>query len=402
MGRYQEGHLVKRFGGWHVRYYVTENGVRKQKSHKLCDDQQTKSYAKQLRDKFMREQVNVGAENSGPMGVVAFWDDVYLPFIESNNNLKPATVHGYKQVWNQRLKLHFGKMQLADYKTHMMSNFLTGLAKTLRPRTLDRIKWLASAIFAHAVATGHCEMNPVRDAMVLGKTLGHGDTKSYTLEEMENVITALIDRVDAQLVMALSFFAGMRKGEIQGLQWSDIDGDYIHVRRAFSRGVVGVPKSKKSLRALPIIQPVRIPLMLWRAKCVGDLNTRGGDRKNQSATLSTLKQVGITHHESSDWQKLAKVPDWVFPNSAGEAWDMANFASKVITPILKKSKIEWKGFHAGRRGLGSELRSITGNSTAGRDVLGHTSTRVTEAHYEHTLPADALRGMKQLEEKVGK
>src|SRR5260370_21801177 len=130
--------------------------------------------------------------------------------MESNNKLKPARVWGYKQVWNQHLKAHFGTMKLTEYKTHMMSVFLTGLAKTLRPRTLNSIKWLASAIFAHAVASGHCETNPIRDAKVLGKTLGHGDTKSYTLEERENVITALVDRAHAQLVMALSFFAGMR------------------------------------------------------------------------------------------------------------------------------------------------------------------------------------------------
>src|ERR1700734_368509 len=357
MGRYQEGYLRKRFGAWHVSYYITENGRRKLKSHRLCDDQQKKSHVKQLRDEYMRDYVNIGAANAGPMGVVAFWDAVYLPFIESADNLKPATIHGYKQVWNQHLKSHFGSVNLSDYKTHMMSGFLTGLAKTLRPRTLNSIKWLASAIFAHAVASGHCETNPIRDAKVLGKTLGHGDTKSYTLEEMENVITALVDRVDAQLVMALSFFAGMRKGEIQGLQWADIDGDFLHIRRAFSRGVEGIPKSKKSVRAIPIIQPVRIPLVLWRRKA--------GD--------------GAV---------------WVFPNSEGNAWDMANFATKIIKPALKKARIEWRGFHAGRRGLGPELRSITGNSTAGRDVLGHTTTRVTEASYEHTLPEDALRGMK--------
>jgi hypothetical protein len=56
--------------------------------------------------------------------------------------------------------------------------------------------------FAHAVATGNCEYNPIRDAKVLGRTLGPGDTKSYTREEMENVISALVDRGDAQLVMA--------------------------------------------------------------------------------------------------------------------------------------------------------------------------------------------------------
>jgi integrase len=359
MKRRQDGSLRKRFGGWHVVYYATENGVRKQKSHRLCDDGKTKSHAKDLRDDFMK---GIRGSTDEPMGVVEFWDKVYFPFISSNNNVKPSTLHGYRQVWNQRLKSHFINLHLAEYRTHMMSNFLTGLATTLRPRTLDRIKWLASAIFAHAVATGKCETNPIRDAMVLGKTLGHGDTKSYTLEEMENIVTALVDDVEAQLVMALSFFAGMRKGEIQGLQWSDIDGGYIHIRRAFSRGVVGVPKSKKSLRAIPIIQPVRLPLELWRNKACDGV--------------------------------------WVFTNTEGNAWDMADFANRHIKPVLKKERIEWKGFHAGRRGLGSELRSITGDSTAGRDVLGHATTRVTEEHYEHRLPEVALRGMKQLEAKV--
>jgi integrase len=363
MGRYQEGHLVKRFGGWHVRYYVTENGQRKQKSHRLCDDQQTKSRVKELRDVYMREQVNIGVQNTGPMGVGDFWDKEYLPFIESNNNVKPSTLHGYKQVWNKHLKSHFGTTHLTDYKTPMMTNFLTNLAKTLRPRTLDCIKWLASAIFAHAVATGNCEFNPIRDAKVLGKTLAHGDTKSYTLEEMENVITALVDNVEAQLVMALSFFAGLRKGEIQGLQWSDVDNKFIHVRRAFSRGVVGEPKSKRALRAVPIIQPVQIPLLLWKSKA--------GE--------------GV----------------WVFTNTEGNAWDMADFANKHINPALKEAGIEWKGLHAGRRGLGTELRAITGDSTAGRDVLGHSTTRTTEQHYEGRLPEVAMGALKQLEAKTG-
>jgi integrase len=158
----------------------------------------------------------------------------------------------------------------------------------------------------------------------------------------------------------LSFFAGMRKGEIQGLQWNDIDRDFIHVRRAFSRGVIGPPKSKKSVRAIPLIQPVSGLVMLWRAKNPDGL--------------------------------------WVFPNTEGNAWDMADFANKVIKPALREAAIDWKGFHAGRRGLGAKLRAITGDSTAGRDVFGHSTTRVTEQHYEEDrLPEVALVAMKQLE-----
>jgi hypothetical protein len=81
------------------------------------------------------------------------------------------------------LKDHFGLVTLSDYKTPMMTNFLTSHAKILRPRT--HIKFLASGVFAHAVATGHCETNPIREATILGKTLPDGETGHYTLEEIE-------------------------------------------------------------------------------------------------------------------------------------------------------------------------------------------------------------------------
>jgi integrase len=360
MGRYQEGYLRNRFGAWHVVYYVTENGLRKQKSHRLCADTESKSQVKKLRGEFMRDQVNIGKENAGPMGVVEFWDKVYLPFLENNSGLKPSTIHGYKQVWNQHLKSHFGTTTLNDYKTHMMSLLLTGLAKELRPRTLNTVKWLASAIFAHAVAMGVCESNPIRDAKVLGKMLEHGDTKAYTLEEMENVITALVERVDAQLVMGLSFFAGLRRGEIAGLQWSDVDNDWLHIRRNVVRGEITTPKSKRAVRSVPIIEPVRTLLTLWRAKC-------------------------------------PKTQVWFFQDSEGQPLDLEVFAAKVIRPVLGK---RWKGYHAGRRGLGTELRALTGDSTAAQNMLGHTTQRITEQHYEHALPEEALRGMKQLEAKA--
>ena len=47
---------------------------------------------------------------------------------------------------------------------------------------------------------------------VLGKTLDNGVTGVYTLEEIENVISALVDHVDCQLIMALAFL-GLRKGD---------------------------------------------------------------------------------------------------------------------------------------------------------------------------------------------
>lgn len=73
---------------------------------------------------------------------------------------------------------------------------------------------------------------------------------------------------------------------------------------------------------------------------------------------------------------------------------------RVIRPALDRAGLPWKGLHAGRRGLGTTLRSLTGNSNAGRDMLGHSNAQVTEAHYEAAMPEEVMKGMKLLEEKV--
>jgi integrase len=238
------------------------------------------------------------------------------------------------------------------------------LSKKLARRTVQHVKNLASGLFSHAVNLGAIESNPWHDCKVLGKSKAPEETQHYTLEEIENIISALVDHVDCQLIMALCFFLGLRKGEIQGLQWGDIDADYIHIRRAVTRGHIGTPKTLKSLRSLPLIQPVKGLLSLWRAKCAPG-------------------QV------------------WVFQTGRGSPIGLKDTASHVIRPALDKQGLKWKGFHAGRRGLGTVLRQITGNSTAGRDVLGHEDEKMTKDHYEGKLPEGAFGALKLLESKVG-
>ena len=69
------------------------------------------------------------------------------------------------------------------------------------------------------------------------------------------------------------------------------------------------------------------------------------------------------------------------------------------TPFGNGVKVSpWKGYHAGRRVSETALRGLTGNSN-GRDMLGHSTSQVTEAHYEAAMPEEVLKGMKLLEEK---
>jgi integrase len=226
------------------------------------------------------------------------------------------------------------------------------------------VRSLASGLFSHALNLGKIERNPWHDVKVLGKTIEPGDTQHYTLEEIENVIAALVDHVDCQLIMALAFFAGLRHGEITALRFDDFDGGFVHVRRNFARGAICTPKTRKSVRTIPLASPIRITLGLWRLKSGGE--------------------------------------GYLFPGrNADLPSDIRTRITNIIKPKLSEKGLPWKGIHAGRRGLATALRALTGNSTAGRDVLGHEVEETTKDHYEGALPAEALQAMKLLDTKIG-
>jgi integrase len=374
MGRYQSGHIYEASGAFFVRYYasaiVDGKATRVQRSYRLCgkDDKYHSRTCKAVKQKAAEHMDTVNA-NAAPVNdqtIAAFWEKTYLPFAEEN--LRASTVHGYKQIWGQHLSTHFGTTALKDYKTHMGSLFLTSLAKKLGRATIQHIRSLASGIFAHAVNVGVIESNPWHDVKVLGRTKEPGETAHYTLEEAEDIISALVEHVDCQLIVALAFFLGLRPGEIQGLRWEDIDSDpdeqglrWIHIRRAVARNVIGETKTTSSVASLPLIAPVLIPLNLWRAK-------RGNP-----------------------------VEGWIFPNGKGKPVDLRSVIGRTIVPTLAAKKIEWKTLYAGRRGAATILTQLTGDALAAKELLRHKNIAVTTDKYVKAIPEALLKGIKLLE-----
>jgi integrase len=374
MGRYQSGHIYEASGAFFVRYYVSEivdgKATRVQRSYRLCgkDDKNHSRTCKAVKQKAAdhMDTVNANVALVNDQTIAAFWEKTYLPF--ADENLRASTVHGYKQIWGQHLSTHFGTTALKDYKTHMGSLFLTSLAKKLGRATIQHIRSLASGIFAHAVNVGVIESNPWHDVKVLGKTKEPGETAHYTLEEAEDIISALAEHVDCQLIVALAFFLGLRPGEIQGLRWEDIDSDpdeqglrWIHIRRAVARNVIGETKTTSSVASLPLIAPVLIPLNLWHAK-------RGNP-----------------------------VEGWLFPNAKGKPVDLRSVIGRTIVPTLAAKKIEWKTLYAGRRGAATILTQLTGDALAAKELLRHKNIAVTTDKYVKAIPEALLKGIKLLE-----
>jgi integrase len=372
MGRHQTGHIFESASGaFHVRYYTTEivdgQPKRVQRSHLLChkDDKHystTCKAVKLLRDEFMR-RVNVSQANEQDMRIADFWEQRYLPFVQSN--MKASTVRGYLQIWNQHLKAHFADMTLQSYRTHIGSQFLLGLTKTQGRRTLNHIRSLASGIFTHAINEGRLESNPWHDVRILGKVKPPKGTDHYTLEEVENIISALVDHVNAQLVVALSFFVGLRPSEIAAVRWEDFNIGVtaaVNIRRAVVNGIVGTCKTLESEATLPLIDQVLVPFLLWREKC-GNPNE-----------------------------------GWVFENKNRKPADLKDMVRRIIRPALEKAGLEWKTLYAGRRGAGTVLIDLTnGNYAAAQELLRHKHMSTTLQFYKRQTESALSNGMKALQ-----
>lgn len=70
----------------------------------------------------------------------------------------------------------------------------------------------------------------------------------------------------------IAYYTGMRKGEINALKWSDIDGNLIHVRRSIAQKLKGqpyletAPKNKSSYRDIQAPAPLLAVLAAHRSR----------------------------------------------------------------------------------------------------------------------------------------
>jgi integrase len=383
MGKWGSGHIYKQSGAWHLQFYQNEKNaagelVRVRRSKKLCEAKGvTQKYVNGLAAAEMGkiESRTITIED---MPVVDFWEKHYLPYCQKEwkgTGMRASTVRGFKQVWKQHLKNHFGATTLQAYVADQARRFLSSLKTKQGKNTLKHIRALASAMFSEAIERNLRADNPwhVKLPKDCKETKA---TEHYTMEEAENLISALVDHVDAQLVIALSCFLGLGPAEIAGLQWGDVDEDWIHIRRNKpAHGKVGPPKTKERMAPVPIIDPVRVPLELWRAKC---------------------------------------------EDTATEAWiitDLPNMINRVIKPHVigekecdrcektpKTSGVTWKGLYAGRRGACTAIIEATnGNYAVAQAVLRHKTMDTTLRVYKKQItPQGLLAGMKQFQKSLKK
>jgi integrase len=73
-----------------------------------------------------------------------------------------------------------------------------------------------------------------------------------------------------------------------------------------------------------------------------------------------------------------------------------------MMPALKKAKIEWRGWHAFRRGVGTILNGLGVDAKTIQSILRHARVETTTAFYVKPVDAAAKAAMGKLSKAFAK
>ena len=261
------GSLAERDGRWWIRW--RENGRRVAKSFA------SKDLAEEVLAKITRDVAAGDAGLPHDYRETPNLDTLAKSWLE-RRKATHRSCRDDRSRWKTHLNPAFGKMKPHEVNAASLRRFVEDkLAKGLAANTVGNLVRQMSTFFADIVEQGHAPANPVGALPRSTRRLyrpGHDARTTAFIEKMADIV-----RVFRQLpspvnvAFAVGAFAGLRTGEVLGLNWRDVDleGRRLHIRQQVNRGRIGPLKDDDS-RVVPILTPLVPVLTQWKLATGGE------------------------------------------------------------------------------------------------------------------------------------
>lgn len=198
--------------------------------------------------------LDTGHGVSPTMTVATYLLDVYLP--HKQVTVRPRTLDGYEARLRGHVVPHVGTLRLDALSPYVLDRWVATLrASGMREANLLNTYRVLAAALRQAVAWRLIDTNPL--ASVPAPRRPRREVTTLTIEQARTLLDAARDS-DAWPVVLLALAAGLRRSEIAGLTWADLDLDAgvlrvergVHVRRGTL--IIEPPKSATSRRAVSL------------------------------------------------------------------------------------------------------------------------------------------------------
>jgi integrase len=245
---------------YYGRFYVAGRQVKRKLGVKRRAGESTgltKTGAERALQKLIDAEVRVV-----PMGEridVLTAGERYLVHLDQVMHRRPTTLQDYTIMLHKHLAPFFSGRSLQRIDTQLVADYLIAKQREgLKSKTVGKQLTFLHGIFRHAMKKGWATANPVAAVDRPREPESDPDIRFLTHEELEALLRAVGDPefavVDYPLLLVAAT-CGLRQGELVALRWRDVDwtAGVIRVRRNFTRGHWGAPKSRRSSRAVPMI-----------------------------------------------------------------------------------------------------------------------------------------------------
>ncbi|MFH1014692.1 MAG: tyrosine-type recombinase/integrase [Nitrospirota bacterium] len=236
------------------------------------------------------------------------------------------------------LKAHFSGKYLHEITPLLIEKYKVERSREVSPATVNRNLACLKSMFNRAIEWDKAQENPVRKVKLFRE-----NNKRLRYLEREEIVKLLANcKRNLKSIVIVALNTGMRKGEILGLKWHDVD---------FKRGIIYLLNTKNSeKREIPMNEQVKTALIRTR--------------------------------------KHARSP-YIFCKPDGKPY---GDIKKSFFTAMKKSDIINFRFHDLRHTFASQLVMSGIDLNTVRELLGHKSLEMT-LRYSHLSPDHKKRAV---------
>lgn len=302
----------------------------------------------------------------------AHWLDTIAP-----GALRDSTRSNYAWVMRKYIVPAVGNIKLDKLTpAHVRKLHASVAAAGVSSRTVQLAHAVLRTMLSEAVREEYISRNV--GSLVRAPRPERSEVTPWTHEEVTKFTqTAKDHRLRALFILAYS--VGLRRGEILGLRWQDLDLDHrkLHVRQTLQRLgagsglVIGPPKSARSRRTVPLPLVVVDALRIRHTEQLAE-RTAAGDFWNETGL--------------------------VFTTTIGTNLEPSNLR-RTFNSLVESAGVRAIRFHDLRHTCASLLFAQGVPPRVVMDLLGHSTLSITTDLYAHVMPSalvDAASAMDAL------
>jgi integrase len=266
----------------------------------------------------------------------------------SGSNYKPSALRAYSEAVRTKLVLELGHMRLSGVSRNCVQDLVDRLvAQGFAPSSVRNAILPLRAIYRRAVDRGDVAVNPT---LKLSLPAVRASQERVARAAEAAALIAALPLADRGL-WATAIYAGLRRGELQALDWADIDLEQglIRVERSWDRraGLIE-PKSRSGKRRVPIPDVLRSHLLVHR---------------------------------------LQQGQGFVFAGKNGRPFDPGSVATRA-REAWAGAGLDPIGLHQCRHTYAAFMIAAGVNAKALSSYMGHSTITVTLDRYGHLLPGN--------------